>query len=308
MIQKETQTLEKLVEEAKELDPIRRFLVDYRQRQQSLPESYRSIVDSLREKAVVEDDELRAKAVWCLETIGAAQDYFTKAFDQLRSDKFYGGWCTLERCEVLLRHLRQHYHPIHDSFGIDHMERHLVRIQDLFPYVCFFSPAYLALEAECSVCTARMTLRGGCEHRIGEIYAGRACHRIIKNMEVSEISIVTNPAQKYSVAFAGGFNYGAVHYTISGLRSPWSRWSYDRSKIKTDNELYPSTGRNDPCPCGSEKKYKRCCIGKKGMKEHVRVHFEEAPDSDLPRYLDDAAYWVADEVPAVGATSQGDAA
>ena len=305
MIQKETQTLEKLVEEAEELDPIRRFLVDYRQRQQNLPESYRSIVDSLREKAVVEGEELRAKAVWCLETIGAAQDYFTGAFDQLRSDKFYEGWCTLERCEVLLRHLRQHYHPIHDSFGIDHMEKHLVQMQDLFPYVCFLSPAYLA-QAECSVCTARMTLRGGCEHKIGEIYAGRACHRILKDMKVPEISIVTNPVQKYSVLFAGGFNYGAVHYTISGLRSPWSRWSYDRSKIETDKELYPSTGRNDPCPCGSEKKYNRCCIGKKRMKEHVRVHFEEAPDSDLPRYLDDAAYWVADEGPAVGATSQED--
>jgi len=22
-------------------------------------------------------------------------------------------------------------------------------------------------------------------------------------------------------------------------------------------------GRNDPCPCGSGKKYKRCCLGKK---------------------------------------------
>jgi preprotein translocase subunit SecA len=24
-------------------------------------------------------------------------------------------------------------------------------------------------------------------------------------------------------------------------------------------------GRNDPCPCGSGKKYKKCCIGKKGI-------------------------------------------
>lgn len=23
-----------------------------------------------------------------------------------------------------------------------------------------------------------------------------------------------------------------------------------------------STGRNDPCPCGSEKKYKKCCLPK----------------------------------------------
>lgn len=23
-----------------------------------------------------------------------------------------------------------------------------------------------------------------------------------------------------------------------------------------------STGRNDPCPCGSGKKFKKCCLGK----------------------------------------------
>lgn len=30
--------------------------------------------------------------------------------------------------------------------------------------------------------------------------------------------------------------------------------------IKKDNE---GPGRNDPCPCGSGKKYKQCCINKK---------------------------------------------
>lgn len=24
----------------------------------------------------------------------------------------------------------------------------------------------------------------------------------------------------------------------------------------------PKVGRNDPCPCGSNKKYKKCCLGK----------------------------------------------
>ncbi len=24
-------------------------------------------------------------------------------------------------------------------------------------------------------------------------------------------------------------------------------------------------GRNDPCPCGSGKKYKKCCLGKEGV-------------------------------------------
>jgi uncharacterized protein YecA (UPF0149 family) len=27
----------------------------------------------------------------------------------------------------------------------------------------------------------------------------------------------------------------------------------------------PKIGRNDPCPCGSGKKYKKCCLGKDAL-------------------------------------------
>jgi len=30
-------------------------------------------------------------------------------------------------------------------------------------------------------------------------------------------------------------------------------------------------GRNDPCPCGSGKKYKKCCLGKKSHEHTVIV-------------------------------------
>ncbi|MEE9278933.1 MAG: SPASM domain-containing protein, partial [Myxococcota bacterium] len=30
-----------------------------------------------------------------------------------------------------------------------------------------------------------------------------------------------------------------------------------------DSAAFPKAGRNDPCPCGSGKKYKRCCLGKR---------------------------------------------
>jgi uncharacterized protein len=29
-----------------------------------------------------------------------------------------------------------------------------------------------------------------------------------------------------------------------------------------DSRSVPTTGRNDPCPCGSGRKYKKCCLGK----------------------------------------------
>jgi len=33
----------------------------------------------------------------------------------------------------------------------------------------------------------------------------------------------------------------------------------------------PKTGRNDPCPCGSGKKYKRCCLAKDQAAEHATL-------------------------------------
>ena len=41
------------------------------------------------------------------------------------------------------------------------------------------------------------------------------------------------------------------------------RWFYDEGDIvpKTVVRTGPKVGRNDPCPCGSGKKYKHCCAG-----------------------------------------------
>jgi len=40
-------------------------------------------------------------------------------------------------------------------------------------------------------------------------------------------------------------------------------------------------GRNDPCPCGSGKKYKNCCMGKDGQK--------------LAELLDPVAEWILEQ-------------
>ncbi|MCP4388788.1 MAG: zinc chelation protein SecC, partial [Gammaproteobacteria bacterium] len=36
-------------------------------------------------------------------------------------------------------------------------------------------------------------------------------------------------------------------------------------------------GRNDPCPCGSGKKYKRCCLGKEAPTRALPDSAERAP-------------------------------
>lgn len=41
-----------------------------------------------------------------------------------------------------------------------------------------------------------------------------------------------------------------------------------RSRLRRPDEPRYRAGRNEPCPCGSGKKFKRCCLGK--TKENQR--------------------------------------
>lgn len=38
----------------------------------------------------------------------------------------------------------------------------------------------------------------------------------------------------------------------------------------------PKTARNDPCPCGSGRKYKRCCLAKDQAAEHATLSAQRA--------------------------------
>jgi len=55
---------------------------------------------------------------------------------------------------------------------------------------------------------------------------------------------------------------------IDALRTPWSmkktiallNGHRDAYGVRTPVRVEPSAGRNEPCPCGSGRKRKRCCL------------------------------------------------
>ena len=52
------------------------------------------------------------------------------------------------------------------------------------------------------------------------------------------------------------------HRERSRFARQGERWYYvdgDMPKPKTERHAGPRVGRNDPCPCGSGKKFKKCC-------------------------------------------------
>jgi SEC-C motif-containing protein len=56
-----------------------------------------------------------------------------------------------------------------------------------------------------------------------------------------------------------GFNQ--EHHELSSFKKEDGKWYFTTGKTmpKPVMRALPKTGRNDPCPCGSGKKFKKCC-------------------------------------------------
>ena len=67
------------------------------------------------------------------------------------------------------------------------------------------------------------------------------------------------------VVFKSGFtvnNQPSCMYERSFFRKVDGKWLYEDGEDLQRMTIYrdqPKVGRNDPCPCGSGKKYKKCC-------------------------------------------------
>lgn len=248
--------------------------------------------------ALARGDQGEAKRLWCFETALLAQEQYLAAFGHLKGRAFYKAWCELERAERTLANLERHEKSSWNSFRLDFLQTNTAKWQSLFPYRMFYSPEILKRETVCSICQRPVLPQAFCGHRVGEIYNGELCHRIIKKAEVLGISIVDKPAQKYSVLFVGDkkagikdqYNYALVEFAISALHDPFDEWDVERTTRRQPHARYSHVGRNDPCPCQSRKKYKHCCLGEAGvLRPHFQFTFAKQPPDDVvleERFID----------------------
>ncbi|VVB94745.1 SEC-C motif protein [uncultured archaeon] len=250
---------------------VRKLATDYKNRNDGiLQKEYWDNLLSIKKRAVLESDQLIAKVTWCFEEIGKIQDKYVESFIHFSNDEFYEGWCLLEICENITRSLDMHYQEKNNEFGIEFIRINTKKFQSLFPYKLFISPGFL-MKTRCSVCNKLITPRNYCGHENGEIYDGEMCHGIAEDIEPLEVSIVENPVQKYSVIDKDSYDYGVIKYIIKKISSPWDAWDYKKSKKLVPK--YTKVGRNELCPCGSEIKFKKCCLRKKQEIDHFDFTF-----------------------------------
>ena len=67
------------------------------------------------------------------------------------------------------------------------------------------------------------------------------------------------------VEFRADYNTNSekgTHHEVSEFRKIDGKWYFSKGKNPQSFQIVntePKVGRNDPCPCGSGKKYKKCC-------------------------------------------------
>jgi SEC-C motif-containing protein len=65
---------------------------------------------------------------------------------------------------------------------------------------------------------------------------------------------------EFKAHYMNGGKSVAIH-EVSRFVKEKGRWYYVDGDIMTnDATKAPKTGRNEPCPCGSGKKFKKCCM------------------------------------------------
>jgi len=108
---------------------------------------------------------------------------------------------------------------------------------------------------------------------------GEMCGRIVEDFEFLGIALVKNPFDKYTVIFPQEmeYNYFMLDFLMPRLKSPYERWYVEI--MRELNPKYKCIGRNDKCPCGSGKKFKKCCLGTtRQYTNHHRVTFLDNPN------------------------------
>jgi hypothetical protein len=241
----------------------------------------------LKEQAVADKDENTANYIWCLQQVYKIQSSYLIAFERMKSGKFEDAWYALDRTDIEISFLDPHFKkyfgcPVGFKFYIGPILNSVKQFQKLFPYRLFTSREDIVKEEKCSICGKKISLRHGCNHRIGQLYMGEMCCHEITDMEFLAIDIVTDPFDKYAIIKMEGqeYNYAPLEQLMNVITDPFTLWNVD--ELQVVNPEYKNIGRNDLCPCGSGKKYKKCCLGTDRIyTKHYRINLANRESGDI---------------------------
>ena len=220
-------------------------------------------IEAKRKEAISNNNEEAANYYWCLRQIYLIQSHYLSAFYNMKEKKFADAWLLLDQADIELGSLEENFDIYNgsDSFHLVFIGETIKKYQRLFPYKYFLSRENIIKSEKCSICDQKISLRHPCGHKVGKLYMGELCVRIITECQFVAMSIVTDPFDKYTYLQVEDkeYNYSMVEKLMSEIDTPYDNFDIECKKVLKPE--YSKKTRNEKCPCGSGKKYKKCHLG-----------------------------------------------
>lgn len=251
-------------------------------------------IEELRQNAILNQDEEKANYCWCLQQIFKVQKGFVSAIYDLKNKKYEEAWLTFDNIDIALGFLEENFDVTlnNDKYHMVFIGRMIKEYQKLFPYSHFFSRECVVKAEVCSICGQPISLRHPCGHKVGKLYMGELCLRKVVDMEFKAFSIVTDPFDKYSYVKLPDqeYDYGMLETLMKEIENPYDEFYIET--VKVTKPEYKNVGRNEICPCGSGKKYKKCHLGTKDeLMDHHKVFFSKRSLKNENRFVGYFGTW-----------------
>lgn len=224
------------------------------------------------------NDELILNDIYLLKQISLFHNSLISLWEDIYQEKYSNSWNHLQTCFDLLRNINKFSLNNQKTKELDFFEKQLLIIEKLYPYNVFMSMGMETSLFECSICKKNID-SFECEHDIGELYYGEIAFGIAKDItDINHISMVENPMDKRCVAQYSddGHQFKGLQFLnkqlISDQLTPITIYDADETPRKILNDNYIKLERNEKCFCGSDEKFKKCCINKKYTEEqHIEL-------------------------------------
>lgn len=232
------------------------------------------LFERVKQKAIDNHDEKLANAQFVFKKYFRLFCYISRYFCKLTQRSFRDSWDSLQDCIDAIKYVRK-FVPASNRLELDGLYRLFSHYEDLYPRYIFSSSEYVISKSHCSICGKSMQSLD-CPHIIGELYWGEPAKEIITEItECQAICLVSHPEDKRCILELENDNrsedekYSKLIQYLE-LKQPFFQDFYitEKKEYRERNDI-TKVGRNDPCPCGSGKKFKKCCE-KELYYEHTR--------------------------------------
>jgi len=223
-----------------------------------------------------QDSEQVLNELYIINQLTAMLTAYTQAWSKILRREFSSSWNSLQGSINLLRQIKK----LSDCSNnlTNYFEDQLLALEMLYPYNVFFSIGAITDWFKCSICGNDID-SFECPHMAGELYQGKMAYAIVQKFtEVNHVAMVKHPEDKRCVVKYDdkGDQFKLILFLSDLITSGklellhFGKLEFSKKVIK--NPEFRKTGRNNPCFCGSGKKFKKCCVSKEHVEtEHVDI-------------------------------------